>query len=235
MNDWSGSEDGGRVLPSMPRRAFLGVLGAAGFLTFGCEKSDSGLSSSSKAIDPKQLRDNLDGIKAWLEKNNPEVAASLQPGMSRREIEMITAEMPFALPDEVVLLYQWYNGTSIDAPFIWNYRFLPIEDAALFWKKNERSGWLNKFPMFAHRGQYYFVAPFGIAVKSLPVRHFSPKNTDHPNAFLNVTVMAQTALEWYKSGAVKVGKAPNLRAVNMEKIREIHEKLNPDTLFPEEQ
>jgi|GEM_PF-801097 len=52
----------------------------------------------------------LDRILNWLVKNNPELALSLQPGLTRAEIDQQIMGLPFTLPEEVYELYQWRNG-----------------------------------------------------------------------------------------------------------------------------
>jgi hypothetical protein len=58
------------------------------------------------------LTDALEVITGWLEQNQPELFASLQPGLSVSEIEsQVEVLFPARLPTEVYELYQWKNGT----------------------------------------------------------------------------------------------------------------------------
>lgn len=54
----------------------------------------------------------LERILEWLEKYRPYDVSFLQPGLSKAEIEVITKDLPFKLPQEVCELYQWKNGTT---------------------------------------------------------------------------------------------------------------------------
>lgn len=58
------------------------------------------------------LTDALEVITGWLEQNQPELFASLQPGLSISEIKsQVQVLLPAQLPAEVYELYQWKNGT----------------------------------------------------------------------------------------------------------------------------
>lgn len=47
----------------------------------------------------------------------PEIAASLQPGLTRSEIDEKVKNLQFSLPEEVYELYQWRNGMQQDIRF----------------------------------------------------------------------------------------------------------------------
>jgi hypothetical protein len=56
------------------------------------------------------LKKVLDRILKILEEKAPDIAAALQPGLTREEIDEIIKDLPFHLPEEVYELYQWRNG-----------------------------------------------------------------------------------------------------------------------------
>lgn len=213
----------------LSRRGFLATAASLGaLLSLGCNKEAGPVTE----LDPKRLRDALDGIKKWLSQNNPETANALQPGLSTHEIEKLTEQMPIALTDELFLLYQWHNGTSKDAPFIWNHHFPPLQTVVRFWSKSLESTWQPSwFPIFLNRGDAYLVAAFGYKAKMLPIRHFAPQSSSCPNAFANLTTMMETALEWYTSGAVKSNGRGGLRA-DTDLVRVIFQKHNPEQQYP---
>lgn len=194
----------------------------------GCSRD----TPASSEVDPKRLHNALEGVRQWLIKNNPDVARGLQPGLTANEIEAITANLPFSLPLEEFLLYEWHNGSSSGAPFIFNHRFPSLQESIAFYRKNNEGGWQTSwFPLFFHRGDAFFIAPFGFKSKSLPIRHFTLQSNEFPNAFSSLTVMMETALAWYRSGAVKVGKGGELTA-DQEQLRKIYERLNPGLIYP---
>lgn len=57
------------------------------------------------------LTDSLELILSWLQENKPSFASSLQPGLSRAEIQdMLGDEFTLRLPNDFYELYQWRNG-----------------------------------------------------------------------------------------------------------------------------
>jgi hypothetical protein len=59
------------------------------------------------------LTDAFKIISEWLEQNQPELFASLQPGLSFSEIEaLVNILLPARLPVEIYELYRWRNGTT---------------------------------------------------------------------------------------------------------------------------
>lgn len=91
------------------------------------------------------LTNALDRIENWLIKNQPEVALSLQPGLTHEEIDNITQKFPVELPEEIYQFYGWHNGFSqfngYVIPFYDNYLSL-VE--ALQWS-NEYLEWYEKW------------------------------------------------------------------------------------------
>ena len=217
----------GLLETAMSRRSFLGVA-ACGMLTAcGCDKG-----KGSAELDPRRLQNALEGIRAWLVEHTPDVAHQLQPGLSSKEIETITANVPFALPFEESLLYEWHNGSTSDGPFIFNHRYLPLQEAVEFYRKGLGTGWQTSwFPLFMHKGDAYIVAPFGFKSKQMPIRHFTLQSTESPNVFQNLTAMMETALDWFRSGAVRAARNGTLRP-DEDMMRKIFERHNPGLPFP---
>lgn len=58
------------------------------------------------------LADTLERLAHALRQRVPEVAARLQPGLTRAEIDGCVARFDWTLPDEVYTLYEWRNGLS---------------------------------------------------------------------------------------------------------------------------
>jgi cell wall assembly regulator SMI1 len=92
----------------------------------------------------------------------------LNPGLSREAIARATAKLPFALPPEVVALYEAFDGTRTDTKALlrdmWlfpGYILLSLEDAVEAYRLMRRArGWKPSwFPVFADdAGSYYAVA-----------------------------------------------------------------------------
>jgi cell wall assembly regulator SMI1 len=72
----------------------------------------------------------LERLELWLRSNRPDYLSRLQHGLALEEISEITAPLGFQLPDEVIKLYQWHNGSQLSGDnFFLVYRFLPLKEA----------------------------------------------------------------------------------------------------------
>jgi hypothetical protein len=80
------------------------------------------------------MRKSLESIRAWLEREAPHLAASLQPGLNLAQMQEImgTKAEKYCIPDEVVKLYAWRNGQSGNVPFFDVLRFQPFEEAVAY-------------------------------------------------------------------------------------------------------
>ncbi|MEH1938243.1 MAG: SMI1/KNR4 family protein [Nostoc sp.] len=56
------------------------------------------------------IKENLKRIWDCLVTKAPEITSLLQPGLKPEEIDEITKDLPFKLPEEVYEIYQWRNG-----------------------------------------------------------------------------------------------------------------------------
>jgi len=77
------------------------------------------------------LIEALSIIMNWLNKHQPDYAASFLPGLKYSEIQTVEAEFGFKLPAEIYELYQWRNGTEEDARAVCfpTMQFLPLSIA----------------------------------------------------------------------------------------------------------
>lgn len=87
------------------------------------------------------LTDALERILIYLEEHESLEYArfeSLQEGLTREEIDDLTAGLPFRLPVEVYELYQWGNGAWVDEEWHGQYFmgeiFLPLETAVAIYE-----------------------------------------------------------------------------------------------------
>lgn len=121
----------------------------------------------------------LELILCCMQANAPSVAQSLQPGLTREQIEAQLQRLPFRLPEEVYQLYQWRNGSVPEAQvdFLPQYRILSLEEAIGEWQSvydlereiceslvgdpRQESIDLNNFdwlPLFAEASNYYVIS-----------------------------------------------------------------------------
>lgn len=93
-----------------------------------------GLSGRDDIMGENLMRENLERIRIWLERETPHLAASLQPGLSLAEMRNIMGakSADYRMPEEVVELYEWRNGQAGNVPFFDVVRFQPFEDAVAY-------------------------------------------------------------------------------------------------------
>ena len=80
------------------------------------------------------MHSSLEKIRFWLERKMPQLASSLQPGLSPGDMQRIMGPRGarYRIPEEVVELYTWRNGQAGDVPFFDVLRFQPFEDAVAY-------------------------------------------------------------------------------------------------------
>lgn len=113
----------------------------------------------------------LERLQNWLEINAPAIAQSLQPGLTRAQIETQLQALPFRPPEEVYQFFQWRNGSSIEVTVEGNsyqtsvellpiHRLLSLEEAIAGYTTfcefyRGRAGDNHYLPLFAHGLSYY--------------------------------------------------------------------------------
>ncbi|MGB3758504.1 MAG: SMI1/KNR4 family protein [Rivularia sp. (in: cyanobacteria)] len=192
------------------------------------------------------LRDSLENILAWQERNRPEYASQLQPGLTEEEIEEKLKHIPFRLPKEVYQLYQWRNGSTFDyflpgAGFI----FLPLERAIEEYEANaevhstnleyygDDFGWNPYyFPIFFEGIENFFVIGSDKQQDESPVIYYFIEDGSHDIFCSNLTKMIQVIAECYDTGAYHLTeKAGRQRLVEDEvKVAQVLGKYNPELL-----
>lgn len=160
----------------------------------------------------------LERIFCWFQANKPNITESLQPGLTREQIDAQVQALPFRLPEEVYQLYQWRNGSLITAPveFMPQYRLLSLEDAIAERKfsydiylevrgdevrdSDDNGCWL---PLFAEDGNYYVVKGDANPQANAPILHRSEIACDREDLaliFNNLTDMMQAIAECFETG-----------------------------------
>ncbi|MEH2224262.1 SMI1/KNR4 family protein [Nostoc sp.] len=143
----------------------------------------------NKRVKSSILTESLDRILKSLEEKDPEIASLLQPGLTRKEIDEITKDLPFKLPEELYELYQWRNGLSNYIVFGWGkwngiqLIFRPLVEAVNdFHNLKRRGSPSNLFRIFLliHQlGGDYFAVLLGD--ETTPIIHFD----DNREIFIN--------------------------------------------------
>lgn len=158
----------------------------------------------------------LERILCWFQANKPNIAQSLQPGLSREQIEAQVQVLPFRLPEEVYQLYQWRNGSSGNAPveFMPQYRILSLEEAIAERKLSyeiylevyedlaqdidlDDGYWL---PLFAEDSNYYVVKGETESQATAPIFHRCHMECELDLRLHNLTDMMLVIAECFETG-----------------------------------
>jgi cell wall assembly regulator SMI1 len=76
------------------------------------------------------MQELLGKLEQWLRLNRLDYLSRLQHGLNLEEIEDLTNPLSLQLPDEVIQLYQWRNGSELSGDNLFLiYRFLPLKEA----------------------------------------------------------------------------------------------------------
>jgi cell wall assembly regulator SMI1 len=110
----------------------------------------------------------LDGIVQHLRRLDRRVPELLQRGLTRPEIQALEATLPFSFTEELVIVYEWRNGTKSESGdildelnFFPGFYFPPLQEAIEIFheRKNApqwREGW---FPLFADGAGDFYIIP----------------------------------------------------------------------------
>lgn len=107
------------------------------------------------------LIDTLNKIMNWLEKNQPEYAASFLPGLKYKEIQAAEEKLGFKLPEEVYELYQWRNGTTgydlvLESEFGTVLLFWPLDEVIYTSEIMNQESVLEESEYYSEQDNYLF-------------------------------------------------------------------------------
>jgi len=179
------------------------------------------------------IRETLERIEVWLELNYLPGINALQPGLTLTEIQERIKELPFDLPTEVFELYQWRNGTKLEAHKLQAMCF----DSMIFCSLNyviERTKEILEvaneldikyddellFPIFEFEGEYLAsVMSINVQVNCSPIVYIT-KIGEVSFKYPSLSTMLQVIARGYETGAYYVGRQGYIER-NYTKIKEI--------------
>lgn len=228
--------------PAYRRRRRHGWAGAWMLLLGACGAPDAERDAFRAAVasyDREAIVLAAERIEAFLRGEAPAAAEALQPGLTSAELDSTLGPLPCRLPEEVHRLYGWHAGARPGSaqPFVARHAFIAPSEAVAEYRERLRGArdrawrWEEAwFPLFELYGEHYVTACTPGAVRAAPVRWVTPERPESPIAFTSLTTLLQTVAEWYESGAV--GASGGEVTLDLERMREIHGRLNPGAVFP---
>ena len=168
------------------------------------------------------MTNDLDAILGYLRGMNRPVAGLLQPGISVPELRIKTATFPTRLPEEVILLYGWHNGTRSsqgdmldDLHFFPGFYFLPIEEAVEhWWNLRDAPGWnLDWLPLFANGGGDFYAAMCGeVKTDGTPIVGYIMGENKQDVEYESLASMFRTIRACFERGAFFLSQSGYLEA-----------------------
>jgi hypothetical protein len=168
-----------------------------------------------------ELEPILDSVYRQLVKLKLPVADWLQPGLTEKEIKVKARDFPYALPLELIQLYQWRNGLrpeqDSDHELFPGGYFLSLEEALHDYgelrrvaEQIGREAGLDSakiwdphwFPIFRNIGGDYFIVPCTKKKKeAAPVYFVVKDDRDLTQLYASLSEMMLTVIRRYESGA----------------------------------
>lgn len=159
------------------------------------------------------LHQLLDKLVVFTSRIHPQILSYLQPGLTTAEMYQ-RAPLPFKLPQEVLALYQWHNGTrqnenEPEQELFYYHEFMTIEAAYTVyqWRMqfNSEEGFEvfepRLFPLFSFQGEYY------ATWCTVEEQERSPIFFDYHGAgqaYDNLHSMLSAIVECYETGAYSI-------------------------------
>ena len=152
---------------------FIAGLAIGGAVYFLARRSSGTASKSLPSGMPPVVGDSmadlLHSLEIELQKHQPDILASLQPGIEDRELERAETLLGRSIHPEMKELYRWHNGLGSDKELFPGFGFFSLEDAiqtnqGLTRQYKEKGvdlmmaheeNWLTLFPDPAGDGYYY--------------------------------------------------------------------------------
>jgi hypothetical protein len=157
-----------------------------------------------------KLTEGLERIYSRFEAHEPHRAHSLQPPLSKEEIEIAFQDLPFPVSPEIYELYQWRDGSSWERFLFQQYDFMSLSHAI-----REYQGWLKQiqqdhpdvaglfqfrlplFQLWSECGVFLMVVPDGKGGSPIYSWDISFKN--YALRYTTLTDLILYSAEWYET------------------------------------
>ncbi|MEH2210963.1 SMI1/KNR4 family protein [Nostoc sp.] len=166
-----------------------------------------------------EIKDALDRIHYWFQKNYPAKIASLASGLSPLKIDNLLSTLSFKVSNEVKEIYQWSNGYSkygCADDWIFYYMFLlnlesAVKEAQIWLEEHEEISLMYKYagkpvlPVCISDMEFLAVVATDDEQTTSPVIHIS-EIAEISLQYTNLTAMMLTLAESYETGGLFIGR-----------------------------
>ncbi|WP_055073991.1 HEAT repeat domain-containing protein [Pseudanabaena sp. 'Roaring Creek'] len=187
------------------------------------------------------LNKALQRIQDWFESHRPNYVTSLQPGLTRKEIEKKVSSFPIQLSEEVYTLYEWHNGSDSWEFFFPGYCFPSLENAIADMYSIDSE--FSRYTLLLEEIDTYFLLPvFSYDFTSISTLEIDTKRAhsfvlkavpeETPSIYsFNLTRMIEVIAKCFENGAYYMRKRNNGESEvmwNYEMALEIHRINNSE-------
>ena len=179
---------------------------------------------------------SLEKIGKWLETYYQPAARSLQPGLSREQVQPLLKDLPLTIPGELYNLYSWHNGQQRIGPgaeFIPAYSFLSLQDALKTYRDMRELSiniqgdetWPSYFfPILSFQDSFYVVLCGG--EKPGTVLDLLLEDPEPGTAYPTIAVFMQEIAENFDAGAYYIDDEGEFNTDD-DKIQKVFKKYHP--------
>jgi hypothetical protein len=186
------------------------------------------------ALNMSALTEALDRVLDRHVALNPNFASALLPGLSREKILEMTQDIPHPIPEELIEIYEWHNGSDpcVYADFIPCFEFKSLEHGIEYFKDNwcqhnydkTKSNWIA---IMDCNGDAQLVVILGGDTNTSPVWCRDLELGVYEQCFDSLTTMIQTISSLFEEGLHYYGSASTpIRGRNYDRYCKIHKKYN---------
>ncbi|NJK65073.1 MAG: hypothetical protein HC921_22285, partial [Synechococcaceae cyanobacterium SM2_3_1] len=168
------------------------------------------------SVDLQQMRENLDQILLHQLRQGLYSTRNWQNGLSREEITSLLKDFPYQLPEEVITLYVWANGSRYSwwytDDLVPSFRMLPLNEALETYDQRvelnapDYEVWDPKwFPLFEFNGdEFLFVTASETQFPSSPVESIFLEEGTPNYRYISLAAMVASVAEAYELEAFSI-------------------------------
>jgi hypothetical protein len=182
------------------------------------------------ALNMSVLTDALDRVLDRHTTINPNFASDLLPGLPRKKIIEMMKDIIEPVPEELIELYEWHNGSDYDYCFIPCFEFQPLEYAIEKRSNRYHENNDNWLPIMDCNGDAQIIMMFGVNSDTIPIYCRDMEFGIYEQCFESLTTMIQTIaayfdedLYWYDE------ESRGIQGRNYARCCQIHKQYNPNS------
>jgi hypothetical protein len=161
---------------------------------------------------------------------NPNFASNLLPGLPRQKIIEMMKDIVDRVPEELIELYQWHNGSGFYYTFLPSFEFQPLEHAIERGINSYHQNNDNWLPIMDCNGDAQLIMVFGGDSDTIPIYCKDLECGIYEQCFDSLTTMIQTIAACFDEDLYWCNeKIKRIEGRNYDQYCQIHEQYNPNS------